>query len=1265
MKRMLFNATHPEETRVGIVDGQKLIDIDIETAGREARKSNIYKGVVTRIEPSLEACFINYGEDRHGFLPFKEISRAYFKAGVDVRTATIREAITEGQELIVQVEKEERGNKGAALTTFISLAGRYLVLMPNNPRAGGVSRRIEGEERQELREAMEKLDVPTGMSTIARTAGIGRTTEELQWDLNYLLKLWEAIVDAAKPQYEIVTEENGRRKVNVTTESVMNGKPLKRLNPAPFLIVEESNLVVRAIRDYFQPEIGEILVDTDEIYEQARQFMAHVMPDMIGRVKRYRDDIPLFTRFQIEQQIETAYSRTVPLPSGGAIVIDHTEALVAIDVNSARATRGADIEETAFRTNCEAADEVARQMRLRDLGGLIVIDFIDMADPKNQRAVEQRLKDAIRFDRARVQIAKISRFGLMELSRQRLRPALSEGSHITCPRCNGVGVIRDTESCAIQVLRILQEEAMKEGTGAVEAQVPVDVATFLLNEKRVDITKLEARHRVPIILVPNTYLETPHYHIERIRQDDERLEKHVASFNLVEEIETRADDPYAQKSAEEKPARSKQEPVIKNIMIEREPAPVHVPKEEKAALEKSANRAARPQEVTPKKGLFARIAAFLFGSSEKAEKVEADEQKKAEDSKTARSGDRAGRRGNRRGERTNRGRRDRSVERLERADRQDRAAEEKRAEKDAKEARQKTRVADAERTERVERQEKTERVERAERTERAERNRSRRRNTRRTESEAIESAVEKEVAQPLNAQTIAQTVPEVQSPLEAQPQTSLTPQPVEPLEAPQTIEAEQKTEAPLATDGAEAPVAFEENAERKPRRRSRRRRTADAAQDGAQQTEGVTESVELALSAEGTEAAEKAEKTSEGLDAAAATPSTSEATVEEMRPTAVAQETDEADTVATATEQAEEAAEEGARRRRPRRRRRSRNAQEGDAVQQANSPEAAEAAEAVETIESTVNTQVVEPIASTEKAEVAAATEAVEKLIQIETKPVEAAAPVETVPNVAIDPVEALRAEVASHQTFGTFQENNALVQIETKPSAVSMAVSQAFLHDAAEEPAKKERRRRARKPKAEAPREEKLIQIETKKPVVEPESIEPAANTADSTSAAPETASVDVAATSCTEAKSELPTESEPAPDVEATSAAATETIENSDADVRQTAVEAEPLQVASTSTLAVAAGLAENLARAGLIQVHTRSEFDTKVSYAPVVYSGRPRAAAQAADDEGELVQVHTRPELVKPVVYEAVRYPGRCVEKTAAEAEGPLVQVETKKA
>lgn len=646
MKRMLFNATHAEETRVGIVDGQKLIDIDIESAGREQRKSNIYKGIITRIEPSLEACFVDYGEERHGFLPFKEVSRSYFKEGVDVRTATIREALTEGQELIVQVEKEERGNKGAALTTFISLAGRYLVLMPNNPRGGGVSRRIEGEERQELRAAMEQLDLPAGMSTIARTAGIGRTVEELQWDLNYLLKLWSAISEAATPQYEWVTTEKGRTVTHYITESVKDGKPLKRANPAPFLIVEESNLVIRAIRDYFQPDIGEILVDTDEIYDQARQFMAHVMPDMVGRVKRYREETPLFSRFQIEHQIETAYSRTVPLPSGGAIVIDHTEALVAVDVNSARATRGSDIEETALKTNLEAAEEVARQMRLRDLGGLIVIDFIDMEDPKNQREIEQCLRDAIRPDRARVQIGRISRFGLMELSRQRLRPSLSEGHHITCPRCNGVGVIRDTESCALQVLRILQEEATKEGTGALHAQVPVDVATYLLNEKRAEVSKLEARYRVPVVLIPNTMLETPHYHIERLRTDDERLEDSVASYNRAEDLTTVADDPYALKSDEDKPARPRQVPVIKNI-LPTDVAPVH----------EKAPEAAKTEE----KGFFASIVSAIssiFGG--KSEEKKEEEKKPAE--KKGRRDDR-----NRRG-RTQERRQGRG-ERAERTDR--------------------------------------------------------------------------------------------------------------------------------------------------------------------------------------------------------------------------------------------------------------------------------------------------------------------------------------------------------------------------------------------------------------------------------------------------------------------------------------------------------------------------------------------------------------------------------------------------------------------
>ena len=552
MKRMLFNATQQEELRVAIVDGQKLIDIDIETSGREQRKSNIYKGVITRIEPSLEACFVNYGEERHGFLPFKEVARTYFKEGVDVRTATIREALREGQEIVVQVEKEERGNKGAALTSFISLAGRYLVLMPNNPRGGGVSRRVEGEDRQELRETMDKLDLPSGMSVIARTAGIGRNVDELQWDLNYLMQLWRAIEGAGQSA------------------------------SGAFLIYQESSLVIRAIRDYFQPDIGEILIDTDDIYDQAQQFMSHVMPDMVHRVKRYRDDVPLFSRFQIEHQIETAYSRTVPLPSGGAIVIDHTEALVSVDVNSARATRGSDIETTALNTNLEAADEVARQLRLRDLGGLIVIDFIDMENSKNQREVETRLKDALHFDRARVQMGKISRFGLMELSRQRLRPSLSEGSHVTCPRCNGTGHIRDTESSALQVLRIIQEEAMKENSAAIHVQAPVDVAAFLLNEKRGEILKIETRHRVSVILIPNKYLETPHYKLERIKHDDPRLEDMQASYDMAEEAET--DIGYDKRQKEE--AKPRQEAMVKSItpdqpapIVERkapEPAPVPV-----------------------------------------------------------------------------------------------------------------------------------------------------------------------------------------------------------------------------------------------------------------------------------------------------------------------------------------------------------------------------------------------------------------------------------------------------------------------------------------------------------------------------------------------------------------------------------------------------------------------------------------------------------------------------------------------------------------
>ncbi len=537
MKRMLINATQPEERRLAIVDGQKLLDFETEIEGREQRKGNIYKAVITRVEPSLEACFVDYGEDRHGFLPFKEISRNYFRDGVDVRNAKIGDAVKEGQELLVQVEKEERGNKGAALTTFVSLAGRYLVLMPNNPRGGGVSRRIEGEDREELKENLDQLDYPKGMSLIARTAGIGRSAAELQWDLNYMLKLWSAIDGAANA-----------------------GK-------GAFLIYQESSLVIRAIRDYFTADIGEILIDTDDIFDQAKQFMNHVMPETAGRVKRYRDDAPLFSRFQIEHQIETAFSRTVNLPSGGAIVIDHTEALVAVDVNSARATRGTDIEETATRTNLEAADEIARQMRLRDLGGLIVMDFIDMEESKNRREVEQRLRDALRNDRARVQFSSISKFGLLEMSRQRLRPALSEGNHITCPRCNGTGHIRDTESSALQILRMVQEEAMKDNTAAVHVQVPVEVTSFLLNEKRTEITKIELKQRVTVLLVPNKHLETPNYRLERLRHDDPRLENLQASYTMIEEP-----DDEVGITRREKNAKPRQEPVIKGVLPD-QPAP--------------------------------------------------------------------------------------------------------------------------------------------------------------------------------------------------------------------------------------------------------------------------------------------------------------------------------------------------------------------------------------------------------------------------------------------------------------------------------------------------------------------------------------------------------------------------------------------------------------------------------------------------------------------------------------------------------------------
>lgn len=622
MKRMLVNATQAEERRLAIVDGQKLLDYEIEIEGREQRKGNIYKAVVTRVEPSLEACFVDYGEDRHGFLPFKEISKQYFAQGVPVSQARINDVIREGQELLVQVEKEERGNKGAALTTFVSLAGRYVVLMPNNPRGGGVSRRIEGDDRAELKEAMDQLEYPNGMSIIARTAGIGRSAPELQWDLNYLLKLWTAIDGAGK-----------------------GGK-------GAFLIYQESSLVIRAIRDYFNSDIGDILFDTDDVYEQARQFMAHVMPEHEHRVKRYRDDAPLFSRFQIEHQIESAYARTVQLPSGGAIVIDHTEALVSVDVNSARAIKGGDIEETATRTNLEAADEVARQMRLRDLGGLIVIDFIDMEESRNRRDVENRLRDALRQDRARVQFGTISKFGLMEMSRQRLRPALSEGASIPCPRCGGSGHIRDTESSALQILRVIQEESLKDSTASVLCQVPVDVASFLLNEKRSEIGKIELKQRINVLLVPNKTLETPNYRLERLKHDDPRLDNIEASYKLADEVE---DPTTVTRRSQEK--HNKQEPVIKGVLPDA-PAPIAPPKPEPVApAAKVAPRPApaAPAHVAAEKGFFGWIKS-LFGGAEAPAAAPAIEVKKEERGGDARR-DGRGERGER-GERSERGGRD-------------------------------------------------------------------------------------------------------------------------------------------------------------------------------------------------------------------------------------------------------------------------------------------------------------------------------------------------------------------------------------------------------------------------------------------------------------------------------------------------------------------------------------------------------------------------------------------------------------------------------
>ncbi|MFK5893540.1 MAG: Rne/Rng family ribonuclease [Pseudomonadota bacterium] len=543
MKRILFNATQPEELRVAMVDGQKLYDLDIESSQLTQKKANIYKARITRVEPSLEAAFIDYGAERHGFLPLKEVSKEYFKTKPESgKRLNIRELLSEGQEIVVQVEKEERGNKGAALTTFISLAGRYLVLMPNNPRAGGISRRIEGESRSNLKENISKLTKPENMGLIARTAGIGKSQSDLQYDLDYMLTLWN---DIEKAQSE---------------------------KSAPFLIYQESNIIIRALRDYLRPDISEIIIDEENIYNEAYAFMERVMPQHLHKVKLYKDNTPLFSRYQIEMQIETAFQREVTLPSGGALVIDHTEALISIDINSARATKGSDIEETALNTNLEAADEIARQLRLRDLGGLVVIDFIDMYPVKNQRAVESRMKEALKMDRARVQVGRISRFGLLEMSRQRLRPSLGESSQITCPRCNGQGTIRVIESLALSILRVLEEQAMKNNTAQLIVHTPVDTATFLLNEKRDIIDSIQQRHGVKIWLIPNESLVTPHYKIKRVRNDEQNSDELLLnSYEMNKPIEmTPTTSSYSQAEQEQ--------PVVKSINLQEKTSPLSLVK---------------------------------------------------------------------------------------------------------------------------------------------------------------------------------------------------------------------------------------------------------------------------------------------------------------------------------------------------------------------------------------------------------------------------------------------------------------------------------------------------------------------------------------------------------------------------------------------------------------------------------------------------------------------------------------------------------------
>ncbi|HEX4853245.1 Rne/Rng family ribonuclease [Arenimonas sp.] len=693
MKRMLINATQAEELRVAIVDGQNLYDIDIEQPSKEQKKSNIYKGRIVRLEPSLEAAFVEYGGERHGFLPLKEISRDYFVPGVDPNKAGLKEFLREGQEVVVQVDKEERGNKGAALTTFISLAGRYMVLMPNSPTAGGVSRRVEGDDRQALKEAMDALTIPDDMGVIIRTAGVGRAADELQWDLDYLLQVWKSITDAALAK------------------------------PSPFLIYQESRLIIRALRDYLRADIGEILVDTREMYDEARDFMQSVMPQNLRKLKFYEDPTPLFNRYQIESQIEGAYERQVRLPSGGSIVVDQTEALTAIDVNSSRATKGSDIEETAFNTNLEAADEVARQMRLRDLGGLVVIDFIDMSSGKHQRLVEERLQNALKQDRARVQIGRISRFGLLEMSRQRLRPSLGESSQIVCPRCEGHGRMRSVESLSLSILRLAEEHAMKENTGQVLVQAPPEIANYLLNEKRRALVEIETRHDAPVVVVADDQLETPHFNISRLRENELGEESGKPSYHRT----------TPRKQAVHSLTKAHiNVPDLPAVTAVRPPNPA--PVREEAEVEVAPPPVFSNKPAEPKRGFFARLAALFTGGDATGEDAPAKKSRDERGERSDRGGDRGPRGSGNEGRRDRNGRgRDRGErgarggERNERNDRGDKA-------KDTGKPQPQARPPKQERTEEQKKQDEQRRLEGQQRREENQKKEAERREQQRQEN---------------------------------------------------------------------------------------------------------------------------------------------------------------------------------------------------------------------------------------------------------------------------------------------------------------------------------------------------------------------------------------------------------------------------------------------------------------------------------------------------------------------------------------------------